>query len=152
METHSALSVILCPRKLPKCVYELSILYQAHEIGNNVSVLASLNIWDTWNYYLILLAVSKETKQKCMFGSGFNFAEDWNIQSLSAQTQISPYFPLIKKSSFFRAWVNWNRQWGKCHPQSISAFSPHLFSFLSALIHGADHCVNFTSLFFINCG
>lgn len=41
METHSALSVILRPRKLPKCVYELSILYQAHEIGNDASVLAS---------------------------------------------------------------------------------------------------------------
>lgn len=82
METHSALSVILCPRKLPKCVYELSIPSQAHEIGNNASALASLNIWDTWNHYLILLAVSKETKQKYMFGSGFHFAEDWNIQSL----------------------------------------------------------------------
>ena len=125
----------MCSIELPKCVYELSILSWAHKIGNNASVLASLGIWNAWNYYLILLSVSKETKQKCMFGSVFNFPEDWKIQSLSTQTQILSPFPSNQKSSFFWAYVNFNfnilGNVGRWYPKCISAFTPYLFSLLT---------------------
>lgn len=131
----------MCPIKVPKCVYELSILSWAHEIGNNASDLASLGIWDAWNYYLMLLALSKEKKQKCTFGSDFNFPEDWKIQSLPTKFQVSSAFSLIRRSSFFWTWLHCNGQYEKVLSQEYCTIC--LTCILSSdyqTIHDRDHC------------
>jgi hypothetical protein len=135
------------PIRFPKCVCELSILSWAQEIGNNASVLASPGIWDAWNYYLILLAASKETKQKCTFWLGFTFSR--RLKNVLATYQNQPsFFSPCKKSLFFRARMTATDNVGRCHPRA-SQHLLHTYSlfWLSTLAHSGDYCVNFSSMF-----
>lgn len=95
----------------------------------------------------------KQNRSVCL-GQALIFQKTKKFNHYLPRCKSHLVFFLIRRSSFCWAWVKCNGQWGRCQPKSISAFALHLFSLLSALIHGGNHCVNFTSLlsFLFNSG